>query len=307
LGLSGGKDSLSLLHCLLEFKRKLPIRFDLEVCTVDPMTSSFDPSPLVPYVESLGIKYHYLKEEIVDRATEAGKKGKMVTSLCAYCARMKRGLLYSCARNNKCNKLVLAQHLDDCAESVMMSMMHNGLLRTMKANYTIDAGDLSVIRPLVYCRESLMTDFAKKCNLPVINENCPACFEEPKERDRIKKMLSREETLYPNVYDNIRRALMPLMHDDALPILRSITEETLARSRKDVKKTKDASAHTIVDDSTTVANETAVTNLGDLSIGNLLRELARRRGQQKTKTPIDKTDTHLSCSITCGTGNNVLS
>lgn len=290
----------------MEFKRKLPVRFELEVCTVDPMTNSFDPSPLIPYVESLGIKYHYLKEEIVDRATEAGKKGKMVSSLCAYCARMKRGLLYSCARKNKCNKLVLAQHLDDCAESVMMSMMHNGLLRTMKACYTIDAGDLSVIRPLVYCRESLMTDFAKTCNLPVINENCPACFEEPKERARIKKMLSREETLYPNVYDNIRRALMPLMHDDALPILRSITEEALARSRKDVKKTKDPGVGTVVSN-TRETNEAVAAHLKNISDNDLLRELARRRGQQKAKTLSGKADdsanTKPSCSIACGSGN----
>jgi tRNA(Ile)-lysidine synthase TilS/MesJ len=284
----------------------MPINFELEVCTVDPMTTSFDPSPLIPYVASLGLKYHYLKEEIVDRANEAGANGKVVTSLCAYCARMKRGLLYTCARKNKCNKLVLAQHLDDCAESVMMSMMHNGLLRTMKANYPIDAGDLSVIRPLVYCRESLMTDFAKKSNLPVINENCPACFEEPKERARIKKMLSREETLYPNVYDNIRRALMPLMHDEALPILRSITEEALARSRKDVKKQK-APADAAIVGHATVRVETASTQLKGVSDEDLLRELARRRSQKKiTTSPAnadDPANTPPSCSIACGPGN----
>lgn len=194
LGLSGGKDSLSLLHCLLELQRKLPTNFEIEVCTVDPMTPSFDPSPLIPYVESLGLKYHYIKDDIVSRASTSGKDKKVVSSLCAYCARMKRGNLYTCARRNNCNKLVLAQHLDDCAESFLMSVMHNGFLRTMKANYQINAGDLSVIRPMVYCRESLMTDFAKASNLPVINENCPACFEEPKERARIKKLLARYVT-----------------------------------------------------------------------------------------------------------------
>lgn len=111
LGLSGGKDSMSLLHILLEFQKKLPTRFEIEVCTVDPLTPSFDPSPLIPYVESLGLKYHYIKDEIVERAMGAGKDGKMVTSLCAFCARMKRGNLYACARRNNCNKLVLAQHV----------------------------------------------------------------------------------------------------------------------------------------------------------------------------------------------------
>ena len=112
LGLSGGKDSLSLLHCLLEFQRKLPIKFDIEVCTVDPMTPSFDPSPLIPYVESLGLKYHYVRDEIVARANTSGKDGQVVSSLCSFCARMKRGVLYTTARKNNCNKLVLAQHLD---------------------------------------------------------------------------------------------------------------------------------------------------------------------------------------------------
>lgn len=232
LGLSGGKDSLSLLHCLLEAKRKLPTRFEIEVCTIDPMTPSFDPSPLIPYIKSLGLKYHYIRDNIVERANKSGKNGETVSSLCAFCARMKRGNLYSCARKNNCNKLVLAQHLDDCAESFMMSVMHNGFLRTMKANYRINAGDLAVIRPMVYCRESLMTHFARNANLPVINENCPACFEEPKERARIKKLLSREESLYPNFYDNIRRSLIPLMHDDLTAILHAYTEEAVSKSRK---------------------------------------------------------------------------
>ena len=292
LGLSGGKDSLSLLHCLLEFQRKLPIKFDIEVCTIDPMTPSFDPSPLIPYVEGLGLKYHYIRDDIVERASKSGKDGKTVSSLCAFCARMKRGNLYTCARKNNCNKLVLAQHLDDCAESFFMSIMHNGFIRTMKANYQINAGDVSVIRPLVYCRESLMTEFAKSANLPVINENCPACFEEPKERARVKKLLSREETLYPNLYDHIRRALIPVMHDDSTSIMRSYLEDTIAKSRKvPVKKkaklTANGSNEMEVKDTTTTpatnsSNEassqnTSMKSLLSCSDEELVAELARRR------------------------------
>jgi tRNA(Ile)-lysidine synthase TilS/MesJ len=80
--------------------------------------------------------------------------------------------------------------LDDLAESFVMSSFHNGCLRTMKASYTIDKGDLRVIRPLVYCREALFKDFALKEKLPVIEENCPACFSAPKERHRVKLMLA---------------------------------------------------------------------------------------------------------------------
>jgi len=289
LGLSGGKDSLSLLHCLLEFQRKLPIKFEIEVCTIDPMTPSFDPSPLIPYVEGLGLKYHYIKDDIVERAASSGKDGKTVSSLCAFCARMKRGNLYTCARENKCNKLVLAQHLDDCAESFLMSIMHNGFIRTMKANYKINAGDVSVIRPLVYCRESLMTEFAKSANFPVINENCPACFEEPKERARMKKLLSREETLYPNLYDHIRRALIPILHDDSTAIMRSYLENTIAKSRKVPVKKKKAKLDACLKDeeesepavpSDSSSSDDALKSLASASEEELIAELARRRASK---------------------------
>ena len=122
LGLSGGKDSLALLHILLALQKRAPVKFDIACATVDPQTDSFDPSPLIPYVQSLGITYHYLSEPIVALA----KEKLQGDSLCAFCSRFKRGLLYSCCRTNGYNKLVLAQHLDDLAESFLMSTLHNG-------------------------------------------------------------------------------------------------------------------------------------------------------------------------------------
>jgi hypothetical protein len=271
------------LFCIVLLQRVLYGRI---LCGTS-LTSAADPSPLIPYVESLGLRYHYIRDDIVERATAGGKDGQLVTSLCAYCARMKRGNLYTCARRNNCNKLVLAQHLDDLAESFMMSVMHNGFLRTMKANYTINAGDLSVIRPLAYCRESMMTEFARSANLPIINENCPACFEEPKERARMKKLLAKEETLYPNFYDNIKRAMLPLMHDDATAILRSYTEEALAKSQKEnrvkknskVSKTNEGEIPQPVqgDPSQDPSCNIASCTLADASEEQLLHELARRR------------------------------
>eukprot|EP00981_Chlorochromonas_danica_P008910 scaffold2343_cov168-Ochromonas_danica.AAC.3 len=210
LGLSGGKDSLALLHILHALQKRAPIKFTIACATVDPQTDSFDPSALIPYVQGLGITYHYLSEPIVELASQKLQGD----SLCAFCARFKRGLLYSCCRTHGYNKLVLAQHLDDLVESFLMSALHNGQIRTMKANYTIEAGDVRVIRPLIYVRESATRDFSQSAHLPIINENCPACFEQPKERARMKRLMEQEEAMVPALFYNMRKALIPLMHDD---------------------------------------------------------------------------------------------
>jgi selenocysteine lyase/cysteine desulfurase/tRNA(Ile)-lysidine synthase TilS/MesJ len=233
LGVSGGKDSLSLLHVLLSLQKRAPVKFELACATVDPQTASFDPSPLKEYMKALGVEYHYLSENIIERAT-CEMNGD---SICSYCSRMKRGVLYTCCRDNKYNKLVLAQHLDDLAESFMMSAMHNGQLRTMKAKYWNNKKDIEIIRPFVYVRESQLKKFAYDALLPVINENCPACFEEPKERHRVKKMLAQEESLFPDMYNSIRRALLPLMDDSVYEPLNTI--------RKRVETKKQQATHVV--------------------------------------------------------------
>lgn len=182
------------------------------------------------------------------------------------------------------------QHLDDCAESFMMSVMHNGFLRTMKAHYTINEGDLAVIRPMVYCRESLMADFTKSAGLPVINENCPACFEEPKERARVKKLLSREELNYPNFYDNIRRSLLPLMHGDLEPILHGYTNDVVSKVRKRLvpmsqkgNKLNDDNAEEKKESDTNdleAASTPPGRLLAEASDEDLIRELARRKADR---------------------------
>ena len=95
----------------------------------------------------------------------------------------------------------------------------------MKANYSIDAGDVRVIRPLIYVRESATRDFAKSARLPIINENCPACFEEPKERARVKKILQQEEAMVPALFYNLRKAMLPLMHEKTYCVFKEIEAE----------------------------------------------------------------------------------
>ena len=138
LGVSGGKDSLSLLLILKHLQSYAPVRFDLGVITVDPEVDGFDPSSLTSYYESLGLPWYLPAAADHGRGKDA--PGRRL--FCAYCARMKRGIMYSTCREHGYNVLALAQHLDDLAESFLMSAFHQGKLGTMKAHYVNDAGDI---------------------------------------------------------------------------------------------------------------------------------------------------------------------
>ncbi|MFI9654494.1 ATP-binding protein [Guyparkeria sp. GHLCS8-2] len=211
LGLSGGKDSLSLLHILRHIQRRAPIDFEIAAITVDPMVPGFDPGPLSGYLETLGVRHYRVQEDIVALADDHMSGD----SYCSFCSRLKRGLIYRLAREEGFNVLALAQHLDDLAESFMMSAFHGGKLNTMKAHYLNDAGDVRIIRPLVDVRESTLVDFARDFELPVINDNCPACFAMPTQREHFKQLLVAEEHGNGQLFHSLRSAIAPLVADGA--------------------------------------------------------------------------------------------
>ena len=209
LGLSGGKDSLSLLHILHYFQQRAPVRFEFGAVTVDPMADDFDPSSMIPYLEQLGVEYHYKREPIMDMAKQHMGKN----SYCAFCSRIKRGVIYNTARSSGYNVIALAQHLDDLAESFLMSAFHGGRLKTMKAHYRNDDGDLRIIRPLVYVRERLTRDFAHNNHLPVVPDSCPACFSMPTQRQHMKELLQKEESENRLLFKSLLATLRPLMSE----------------------------------------------------------------------------------------------
>jgi tRNA 2-thiocytidine biosynthesis protein TtcA len=127
---------------------------------------------------------------------------------------MKRGVMYSTARQHGYNVLALAQHLDDLAESFLMSAFHGGQLKTMKAHYTVSNGDLRVIRPLIYVRERQTRDFAQAAGLPVVPDSCPACFSMPTQRQHMKDLLETEEKQNSGLFKSILSAMRPLMRID---------------------------------------------------------------------------------------------
>jgi tRNA(Ile)-lysidine synthase TilS/MesJ len=209
LGVSGGKDSLSLLTILRHLRAYAPVRFELAVITIDPQVPGFDPQPLRAYYDALGLPWYYEQQPIMEQA-KAHMDGD---SFCAYCARMKRGIMYRICREQGFNVLALAQHLDDLAESLLMSLFHGGQLRTMKAHYRNDAGDVRIIRPLVYCRERQTADYAAAAELPVVPDSCPACFQMPTRREHMKRLLAREEADNPQLFSSMLHAMRPLLQE----------------------------------------------------------------------------------------------
>ncbi len=209
LAVSGGKDSLSLFHLLRHFQRHAPIHFDLGVVTIDPEVEGFEPQALEVFFKKFDTPYFFEEFPILEQAKESMKGD----SYCSFCARIKRGLMYKVARREGYNVLALGQHLDDLAESLMMSMCHNGKIQTMKAHYINDAKDLRIIRPMAYVRERQLADFSQSVKLPVIADSCPACFTMPTERDHFKQWLLTEEKRTPNLYKNLLSAMKPMLDE----------------------------------------------------------------------------------------------
>uniref|UniRef100_A0A1I7U8I7 Aminotran_5 domain-containing protein n=1 Tax=Caenorhabditis tropicalis TaxID=1561998 RepID=A0A1I7U8I7_9PELO len=213
--LSGGKDSLSLLHILRHYQQRCnkarSTSFELGAITVDPGSAEYNPRPLIDYCRKLNIDYFYEEQDIIG----AAKKTTGLRSICAFCSRMKRGRLAAAAQFHGWNVLAMGQHLDDLAESFFIAAFQNGNLSTMKAQYTTKDGALRVIRPLVMVREKSLRNFAEDKNLPVVAENCPACFNQATERHRIKQLLAQQELIFPDLFNSLRSALKPLLLVDS--------------------------------------------------------------------------------------------
>lgn len=212
VGLSGGKDSLTLVHAMKEQQRRAPFDFAFLAVTVDyGMGEDF--SALIAHCRDHGIEHHIYETEIYETAKE---KIRANSSYCSFFSRMRRGSLYSAAEKYGCNKLALGHHLDDAAESFFMNMIYNGHLRALAPKYTAGNG-LMVIRPLIQMRERQLAAAAKDNAWPTVgDEVCPSMrfdVKMPYARAEMKAMLQEMEQKYPDLFTSVNAAFGHISDD----------------------------------------------------------------------------------------------
>ena len=207
VGVSGGKDSFTLLHLLQALQRSAPVQFGLVACNLDQGHPGFPAQALESYLRSTGVEILMLREDtysVVKRLVPEGK------TTCSVCSRLRRGILYRAAQEQGCTKIALGHHRDDLIESLLMSMFFTGKLRSMPPRLVADDGKNVVIRPLCYAAEADIAAFAREARFPIIP--CDLCgSQENLMRKRVKRMLTELEGEHPGVRASLLGAMGNVM------------------------------------------------------------------------------------------------
>lgn len=202
-GLSGGKDSYTLLDMLLSLKRNAPVSFEVIAVNLDQKQPGFPEDVLPGYLDGIGIEYHVVQEDTYSIVKSLTPEGK---TYCPVCSRLRRGVLYNFARRIGATKIALGHHADDAVETLFLNMFHGGRMKSMPPKLVSDDGNHVVIRPLYYVRERDIARWSRYRDHPIIP--CDLCgSQENLERPMIKRMLAEWDAAQPGRVDNIARAM----------------------------------------------------------------------------------------------------
>lgn len=204
VALSGGKDSWTLLHMLERLRLRAPVSFTLAALTVHPGFPGFRTDGIEAYCREKGFDHRVVPAPIHQLMLE--KLGPDDIP-CAFCSRIRRGVLYSRAAEMGCTKIALGHHREDLIETLLLNQFFNGTLKAMAPMLRSDDGRNVVIRPLVYVPEDDIIAFAASAGFPVTCCACPSCGDPGQQRVVIKKFLADWEKQHPGIKASLLAAL----------------------------------------------------------------------------------------------------
>ena len=201
--ISGGKDSHAMLELLISLRSSAPIDFEIVAVTLDQKQPGYPEDVLPEYLQTLRLPYYMLEKDTYNVVRSIIPEGK---TTCGLCSRLRRGTLYGFAEQMGATKIALGHHREDIVETMLLNLFFGGKLTAMPPKLKSDDGRHVVIRPLAYCREADIADYARAMQFPIVP--CNLCgTQENLQRRGIKGMLTDWERQYPGRTDTIFRAL----------------------------------------------------------------------------------------------------
>ena len=201
IGVSGGKDSLTMLDCFYYLQKFYPKKFTFMAITIHPGLDVFDTSEVEKFCKERGIEYIVYKSNITKVVFDIRKE----KNPCSLCANMRRGMLNSTAIEHGCNKIALAHHKDDAMETLLMSILLNGKIHSFAPVTYLSRSEVKVIRPFIYVDEGVIRGIAKSKNYPIIKKYCP--MDGFSKREYMKDLIRDLQKDIPKVREHIFGAL----------------------------------------------------------------------------------------------------
>lgn len=201
VGISGGKDSLTLLTALAHMRRFYPKKYELIAITIDLGFNNLNLDKITEFCKALDVEYVIVKTDIAQIVFEERKE----KSPCSLCAKMRKGALNDAMKAKDVNKIAYAHHKDDVVDTMMMSLIYEGRFHTFAPVTYLDRTDLHVIRPLIYMNEADVIGFVNKNNIPVVKSPCPV--DKHTKREYVKDLLKDLNKENPGVKQRMFTAI----------------------------------------------------------------------------------------------------